>query len=104
MTIGDRIIKLRESLLYKSQAEFAKACGMNQPALCQYENNVRKPSIEALKKLSKTCNVSIDYIVGNENNKSNDFISPVVMMFDKLNDKDKIFVIDIIKRFNESGG
>lgn len=63
MTIGERIKNLRKGY---NQKQFAKRCGMNQPALCQYEKGIRTPSIEALKKISKTCNVSVDYLVGNK--------------------------------------
>lgn len=56
--------KLRESDSL-SQTRFSKEIGFSQAAISAWENNTREPGIEALIKISKYFNVSVDYLVGN---------------------------------------
>ena len=48
-----------------SQIRFSKEIGFSQAAVSAWENNTREPGIEALIKISKYFNVSVDYLVGN---------------------------------------
>ena len=48
-----------------SQIRFAQEIGFSQAAISAWENNTREPGIDALIKISRYFNVSIDYLVGN---------------------------------------
>jgi transcriptional regulator with XRE-family HTH domain len=99
LTIGERIQNLRLKLGYDSQIDFAKACGLTPAAICQYENNARKPSSEALMKIAKTCGVSIEYILGDDKPADNDseLSKAFFRNFEKLDEKDQKVVLDIMK-------
>lgn len=56
--------KLRESDDL-SQTRFAREIGFSQAAVSAWENNTREPGIEALLKIARYFNVSVDYLVGN---------------------------------------
>ena len=64
----------RLSLLRKnhsmSQAELAEKLGVTQQTISKYENGSREPDSETLKLLSSIFNVSIDYLLGNSDNKA----------------------------------
>lgn len=47
-----------------SQADLAKAAGLQQSALSHYENGVRRPSFTNLRRLASALNVTTDYLVG----------------------------------------
>lgn len=48
-----------------SQTRFAQEIGFSQAAISAWENNTREPGIEALMKIAKFFNISVDYLVGN---------------------------------------
>lgn len=58
----NRIKALRESRNL-SQAKLAELLHFNQTAVSQWERGTTSPSIEALKKIARLFNVSIDYLV-----------------------------------------
>ena len=47
-----------------SQIRFSEEIGFSQSAVSAWENNTREPGIEALIKIAKFFNTSIDYLVG----------------------------------------
>lgn len=49
-----------------SQADVAKAVGVSQPAYFYMENGDKMPSLPVAKQLSKILKVSLDYLVGND--------------------------------------
>ena len=49
-----------------SQVEAARAIGVSQAAYCYYEQGLRDPSLENIKRLSRLYNVSLDWLVGTE--------------------------------------
>lgn len=61
--IGHKLKYLRENI-YKEQYYIAKIVGIERNTYTRYENETRTPSIEILCKLSKFYNVSLDYILG----------------------------------------
>jgi len=61
--IGTRIKKLREDKGL-NQLELAKLLNISNTTLSQYESGQRTPSDDIKIKLSKTFNVSIDYLLG----------------------------------------
>lgn len=56
-------IKSRRKELNMSQAELANQVGLKPPAISQYESGARKPSFEALRKLSFALKVSTEYLI-----------------------------------------
>lgn len=65
MAIGDKIKATRKKSGL-SQAEFANLCGISQSALAFWETGKRKPKYEQLVKISKLFDVSIDYLIKDE--------------------------------------
>lgn len=49
-----------------SQKEFGKKVGVAQNTICNWEKGNREPDNESLKRMSELFNVSIDYILGRE--------------------------------------
>ena len=65
MTVGEKLVALREK---RSQKEVAEALGISQSALCQYETDERVPRDEIKVRLSNYYGVSIQalfYAQGN---------------------------------------
>lgn len=63
--IGERLRKARQELGWSQQA-LAKELGISAPAISQYENEERVPSVEVLIQLSDALHVSSDYILGRD--------------------------------------
>ena len=61
---SQRLRALRESDKL-SQITFAEKIGFSQAAISSWENNTREPGIEALLRIARFFNVSVDYLVGN---------------------------------------
>ncbi|MGG1680257.1 helix-turn-helix domain-containing protein [Neobacillus sp. NRS-1170] len=61
-SISERI-KNRRKELKMSQTDLANKVGLKPPAISQYESGVRRPSFEALRKLSFALQVSTEYLV-----------------------------------------
>ena len=51
-----------------SQKEFGKIVGAAQNTVCNWENGKREPDNDTMIKISKLFNVSVDYLLGNEDN------------------------------------
>ena len=60
---SQRLRALRESDKL-SQIAFAEKIGFSQAAISSWENNTREPGIEALLRIARFFNVSVDYLVG----------------------------------------
>jgi Predicted transcriptional regulators len=69
MTMGDRLreLRLRKNL---SQEEVARQIGITRSAYSHYEINNRQPVYDTLIKLSSYFDVSLDYIIGGDPDKS----------------------------------
>lgn len=63
MTNGERIKYLREKNGL-TQKDIATKLGVEPAAISKYELDMREPNIEAIRKLSRIFNVSIDYLLG----------------------------------------
>ncbi|WP_462413217.1 helix-turn-helix domain-containing protein [Neobacillus sp. Marseille-QA0830] len=85
-------IKNRRKELKMSQTELANKVGLKPPAISQYESGVRKPSFEALRKLSFALKVSTEYLVSGFNQSQNQ---------DPLGNSDRAF-LKIIHSLNAS--
>ena len=60
---GARIKSMRKSLGL-TQADLAKEIGVTKQAITTYETGIREPSFRNLIKLSRTLNVTIDWLLG----------------------------------------
>ena len=58
--------RLKEIRLEKglTQKQLAKAVGLTETALCNYEKGIREPSLNVLKQLCLALDVSSDYLLG----------------------------------------
>ncbi len=65
MTLGERIALLRKKNNI-SQRAFAKMLGFSQSAIAKYERNESEPDIHTLKKMSSIFDVTIDYLVSDD--------------------------------------
>ena len=63
-TFRDRLRKLREETKKPSQKAFAEYLGISRANLAQYETSDRLPDAKTLLKISETCGVSTDYLLG----------------------------------------
>lgn len=50
-----------------TQGELSRRIGVSQSAVCNWLNGKKEPSIESLWKLSDYFDVSVDYLIGKEN-------------------------------------
>lgn len=66
---GQKIKELRKSHQL-TQAELASSIGISRPALSLYEAERREPDIDLLNKLAIFFNVSVDYIIGDFNDRN----------------------------------
>jgi transcriptional regulator with XRE-family HTH domain len=64
--IHDRIKSLREEKKM-TQEELAKALGVSPSTIGMYEQGRRSPDHEMLLKISKLFNVTVDYLLNNDN-------------------------------------
>ena len=64
MTVGERLVQLREEKGFKVRKEFAKEIDIPETTLRNYEKNDREPGHTFLKQISEYFNVSVDYILG----------------------------------------
>ncbi|MFW6030614.1 MAG: helix-turn-helix domain-containing protein [Halanaerobiales bacterium] len=69
MSFGKRLRQLREENKI-SQIELAKKMSITSQALSQYELNKRMPDTEMVRKLAKHFKVSVDYLLGESNERS----------------------------------
>lgn len=66
MTIGDRIRNLRKNYGW-TQQQLAEKIDVTKSAIGSYEQDRRKPSLEVLRKLADSFDVTTDYLVGKSN-------------------------------------
>ena len=62
---GLRIRELRESR-NMSQEALGRRVGRSKPVISSYENNIKLPPLDVLIDMSNVFNVSLDYLVGKE--------------------------------------
>lgn len=55
-----------------TQVDVAEKLGISQPAYASWERGVKKPTQENLVKIAQILNVSVDYLVGNSEKKSDE--------------------------------
>lgn len=70
----ERLKECREQLGI-SKNEAAKRIGVSQPAYLRYESGARKPSIQVIKEIARVFHTSVDYLTGNTNNNTLDYLT-----------------------------
>lgn len=92
MSIGSRIKEQRKKLGL-TQHELALKIGLSLDMVKKLEIDKANPSIETLEKLSDLFNCSTDYLLERNNPEEE-----IINVFNKLSDKDKEYVIELIKK------
>ena len=68
MEFSERLKELRKKANF-TQVEVAEKLGISQPAYASWERGAKKPTQENLVKIAQVLNVSVDYLVGNSEEK-----------------------------------
>lgn len=84
MEFAERLKTLRKQVKL-TQAQIAEKLDISQQAYASWERGVKKPTQENLVKIAQVLNVSIDYLVGNSDEKSDD-LDNMELLF-RLNSK-----------------
>lgn len=104
MEFSERLKNLRKQA-HLTQVDVAEKLGISQPAYASWERGNKKPTQENLVKIAQILNVSVDYLVGNPENKDDDLnnIELLFRMNSKgLTDKEKkIFKKELIEFMEE---
>lgn len=64
MEFSERLKDLRKQAEL-TQVDVAEKLGISQPAYASWERGIKKPTQENLVKIAQVLNVSVDYLVGN---------------------------------------
>ena len=104
MDFSERLKDLRKQANF-TQVEVAEKLGISQPAYASWERGAKKPTQENLIKIAQVLNVSVDYLVGNSEEKSDelDNIELLFRMNSKgLNEEEKaVFKKELIEFMEE---
>lgn len=84
MEFSERIKELRKKANF-TQVEVAEKLGISQPAYASWERGVKKPTQENLVKIAQILNVSVDYLVGISEKKT-DKLDNIELLF-RMNSK-----------------
>lgn len=86
MEFSERLKKLRKDAGL-TQVDVAEKLGISQPAYASWERGVKKPTQENLVKLSNILCVSVDYLLGQtENKQTSDVLEDIELLF-RMNSK-----------------
>ena len=84
MAFAERLKELRKQA-HLTQVELAKRLGIGQSSYADWERGKKKPTQDNLVKIAQVLNVSVDYLVGNSEEKSDD-IDNIELLF-RMNSK-----------------
>lgn len=84
MEFSERLKDLRKQAEL-TQVDVAEKLGISQPAYASWERGVKKPTQENLVKIAQILDVSVDYLVGNSKEKS-DELDNIELLF-RMNSK-----------------
>lgn len=84
MEFSERLKDLRNQAGL-TQVDVAEKLGISQPAYASWERGVKKPTQENLVKIAQILNVSVDYLVGNSEEKA-DELDNIELLF-RMNSK-----------------
>ncbi|MBZ2090696.1 helix-turn-helix transcriptional regulator [Streptococcus parasanguinis] len=105
MEFSERLKKLRKDAGF-TQVYVAEKLGISQPAYASWERGIKKPTQDNLVKIAQVLNVSIDYLVGNSDEKKENELDNVELLF-RMNSKGlteeekKIFKKELIEFMEE---
>ncbi|EPX8017275.1 TPA: helix-turn-helix transcriptional regulator [Streptococcus pyogenes] len=86
MEFSERLKTLRKEAGL-TQVDVAEKLGISQPAYASWERGIKKPTQDNLVKLSKILYVSVDYLLGNtENRQTSDVLEDIELLF-RMNSK-----------------
>ena len=104
MEFSERLKDLRKQAGL-TQVNVAERLGVSQPAYASWERGIKKPTQDKLVKIAQILNVSVDYLVGNseENSDELDNIELLFRMNSKgLSDEEKkVFKKELIEFMEE---
>lgn len=104
MEFSERLKDLRKQAGL-TQVSVAEKLGISQPAYASWERGVKKPTQDNLVKIAQTLNVSVDYLVGNSEEKTDD-LDNIELLF-RMNSKGlsdeekKVFKKELIEFMEE---
>lgn len=84
MEFSERLKDLRKQAEL-TQVDVAAKLGISQPAYASWERGLKKPTQENLVKIAQILNVSVDYLVGNSEEKA-DELDNIELLF-RMNSK-----------------
>ena len=98
MNLSDKIIHLRK-LKGWSQNELSKKIEVSREIIGRYERSDATPSIDIAKRMAEAFEVSLDYLVGNAEEKVDKAILHRVLEINKLPCEDKNVVFALLDAF-----
>jgi len=100
MTLGQKITQIRKEKKL-SQIDISKAVGVSRDAISKYERDDIIPSVENAKKIAKVLEVSLDYLVSEQENQEVIDVNMVNRMkeIQRLGNEDKGTITKIIDAF-----
>lgn len=100
MQLGQKIVRLRKQKKL-SQAEVAQAVGVSRDAISKYERGDIVPSVENAKKIAEVLDVSLDYLVSNEEKQMaiDNGMLQRIMEIQKLSDPERNVIVSVIDAF-----
>ena len=84
MEFSERLKNLRKRA-HLTQVDVAEKLGISQPAYASWGRGIKKPTQENLVKIAQILNVTVDYLVGNSENKENE-LDNIELLF-RMNSK-----------------
>lgn len=84
MEFSERLKNLRKQA-HLTQVDVAGKLGISQQAYASWERGIKKPTQDNLVKIAQVLNVSVDYLVGNSEEKSDD-LDNIELLF-RMNSK-----------------
>ena len=98
MTAVDRILNLMETNNITA-AQLTREISLTNGLVTQWKQGKQKPSIEALNKISKYFNVSLDYLVNgvSTNNEYTSDQQELLNLYSKLNSHEQELVLSLIR-------
>lgn len=84
MEFSERLKKLRKKARL-TQVDIARKLGISQQAYASWERGIKKPTQENLVKIAQVLNVSVDYLVGNSEERT-DELDNIELLF-RMNSK-----------------
>lgn len=104
MEFSERLKKLRKKARL-TQVDIARKLGISQQAYASWERGIKKPTQENLVKIAQILNVSVDYLVGNSEERT-DELDNIELLF-RMNSKGltdeekKVFKKELIEFMEE---